>query len=764
MLGVDFNKLKIQPHFDPIGLNPTEVKSHVLEDIRDVRLSKGLQDLPSSTFYRAMKQTDLYQFSSDTKYSWFKVRKINIPGDYSVSSERNSLLTLFTFSNLKAYGGADLQEIFNRLTNIKRYIEKYGIKPVEFYPQILNRGSHLRSLLSSIPPHQQEETQARIIFETQLAYVVECTDLFVNEVIHRKGRIHQSMNARRQKVENQIRKEELGSIRNKNRDMVLAHKPDMDTIHKIAYPEIDEKIRARFELLRANKVTYEFLIGLLREFTRDGLNEFHFHLDEGKSFFDLACGETNWKYWSDKDKRALLRKTDIIRAIDLGNEDVARIIAIDRVIEYVKQGKMTITGSYNFQDLGKRIKEVQLCENEGFLTDKIVEQLIHGEFPVNFWPLLEATKYFKMDDNEDEDGIPSSWNNLTEVLCFVSKYVRKNTPGWFDEHINLFQEQTDGLFSIEYTKEEFAERLYDAIGFLGGNFRYIDSERFWNIRYFIQRYLTEQCLRLELKLIHRCMEELTGNTVEGIVVDTMGIDGRKKSILASYHGRYHTIGVADLRAVSTDMSPLYSGDFRSTDSEAMNIVEVMAEVQKICGEQVKIYTGDGHTTSRISAGMVFLSHGVVAAGRVLGKPKMNLGRRRIRRLKKSIPLLNKIGKLLRDEPTLGRVMASKKHIYVDGLNVRKIVEDLGHLILYNVRKSIFPVYDICESVERSNHLKRKVRILEGSKARVESHNVGLSLIAAELVISIAGLYHMIYGWSCPESPFNLSDIRLYIPA
>ena len=120
----------------------------------------------------------------------------------------------------------------------------------------------------------------------------------------------------------------------------------------------------------------------------------------------------------------------------------------------------------------------------------------------------------------------------------------------------------------------------------------------------------------------------------------------------------------------------------------MNIVEVMAEVQKICGEQVRIYTGDGHTASRISAGMVFLSHGVVAAGRVLGKPKMNLGRRRIRRLKKNIPLLNKIGKLLRDEPTLGRVMASKKQIYVDSLNVRKIVEDLGHLILYNVRKSI----------------------------------------------------------------------------
>jgi len=236
------------------------------------------------------------------------------------------------------------------------------------------------------------------------------------------------MTARRQKVENRIRKEELESIRYKSRDMVLAHKPDMVAIHKIAYPEIDEKIRARFELLRANKNTYEFLIGLLQEFTKDWMNEFHFHLDEGKRFFDLACGETDWKYWSNKDKRALVKKPDTIRAIDLGNKDVARIIAIDRVIEYIKQGKITITDSYNFQDMGKGIKEVLLCENEGYLTDKIVEQLIQGEFPVNFLPLLEATEYSKR-DKKDEDSIPLSWNNLSEVLQFVSKYVRENTPG-----------------------------------------------------------------------------------------------------------------------------------------------------------------------------------------------------------------------------------------------------------------------------------------------------------------------------------------------
>jgi len=92
------------------------------------------------------------------------------------------------------------------------------------------------------------------------------------------------------------------------------------------------------------------------------------------------------------------------------------------------------------------------------------------------------------------------------------------------------------------------------------------------------------------------------------------------------------------------------------------------------------------------------------------------------------------------------------------------LQEISNRLTNAKRKSIIPVYEICESVERSNYLKRKTRILEGSKARVESHNVGLSLIAAELVISVAGLYHTLNGWSGPESPFNLSDIRIFVPA
>jgi hypothetical protein len=381
---------------------------------------------------------------------------------------------------------------------------------------------------------------------------------------------------------------------------------------------------------------------------------------------------------------------------------------------------------------------------------------------VNIEAFYDAIAY--SDDDKNEDVLPTSWVDFSEVLSEVSRYVRQTIPNWFDEHNRMFRRQTDGIFSIEYNEEEFAERLYNAIGFLGRNLRYRDSEQFWNLQYFIQRYVTEETLRLELRFINHCIDMLSGRDVEAVVIDTMGIEGRKKSILAAYHGRYHTIGMADLRAVAIDMTPIYSGDYRSTDSEAMNIVEVMAQVQAICGDSVRIYCGNGHTTSRVSAGMVFLSHGVVAAGRIHHKPEKQLGKSRLKRLRKNISLLNKVGKLLREEPTLGRVMAMKKHVYVEEINVRQLVEDLGYLILANVCKKDIPVDDVSLAVERSNFMKRKSRIMEGSNTRVERQGAGLLLVSAELILCCAGLYHLSKGWESSKSPINLSDIRLFIPA
>jgi hypothetical protein len=133
-------------------------------------------------------------------------------------------------------------------------------------------------------------------------------------------------------------------------------------------------------------------------------------------------------------------------------------------------------------------------------------------------------------------------------------------------------------------------------------------------------------------------------------------------------------------------------------------------------------------------------------------------------LKNNILLLNKVGKLLRDEPELGRVMAMRKNVYVGKLNVRKMLDDFGYLILKNVSKMDFPIDDICNAVERSNNLKKKARIVEGSRTRVEPDEAELLLKSGELILCIVGLYHLLKGWNGHGSPINLSDVRLIRPA
>jgi hypothetical protein len=390
-----------------------------------------------------------------------------------------------------------------------------------------------------------------------------------------------------------------------------------------------------------------------------------------------------------------------------------------------------------------------------------LEQLSEGTFPVdtNFLRNLSTTEIEASDDE-----VPLSWINLSEILKEVSLYVRTVNSSWFYEHQQLFKMQTDDLFSMEYAEVDFAERLYNSIGFLGRNFRYRDSDNFMNLKYFIQRYISDATLRLELKFLHRCIEHFTNRKIEGVVIDTMGVDARITSILSTYHGRYHTVGFSDLRAVAIDMTPIFSGVCRSTDSEAMNIVEIIDEVKEICGDDVHIYTGNGHTTTKISAGMAYLSHGVIAAGRFHYDLNKNLGQKKLAKLKRNIVLLNKIGKLLRMEPALGRVFAMKKHIYVDGLNIRKMAEDLGYLILKNVSRTGMPIDEICDAVERSNHLKKKARIVEGTRTRVEPDQAELLLKSGELILCIVGLYHLIKGWKGPSSPINFSDVRLVLPA
>ena len=749
--------------------NPSIVKKHLLTRLQGSRAQHGDVPLPKTTFYRTAQQTLLLQFPTHPRYPWFTFQGIHLPTSYSLEEEQRSLSELFTYSNLKSFGGVDREALYDRALRARTWFSRYRKDPMEVYPGLLHRGHHSQRLLSSVPPHQQDHVKARLIFESQAAFVVECTDLLIDQIIHRKGRVRQSLNASRQKAENQERRRALATVRGELATLLSDAEVNgrpirTDRLHPLADPPIDEGTVTRIHLLRRHARTYHGLIDLIEKGATDLLGGLRFNTKDAERYYSLATGAMPWGAWSDQEKSNMVRDPPLVRAIDEhGHEDVARLIAIDRVIEYIRQGKITFRGSYRYQDLGERIRNVHLGEDDRTFTSERLEQLLDGSFVIDMWPLYEAVA-FGRDEGDDDDEVPSSWVDISDVLETVSSHVRRTIPDWFTQHKDLFRDQTDGMFSMEYDEEAFARRLYDAVGFLGRNFRYRDSERFRNLHYFIQRYLTEATLRLELRLIHHCIAKLTGRPVEGVVIDTMGVEGRKTSILASYHGRYHTIGLADLRAVSTNMIPIDSLGCTSTDSEAMNMVEALKNVQYVCGGSVGIYTGNGHTTSKVSAGMVYLALGIIEAGRIHHKPARNLSAKSVRNLRENIDLLNRVGKLLREEPTLGREFARKKHIFVDGVNVRKLVEDLGHLVLHNVCKMGVPIDNVCLAVERSNYLKRKTRLVEGSRTRVTKHETGISLLAAEVLLCSCGLYHVLKGWKGTGSPVNLSDVRLVIPA
>jgi len=748
---------KIEQEF---ASNPIQVRKGIHENLQEQRKEQNQKPLSKPTFYRAAKQKILSMYCSET-YNWFKAKNIPFPENYSLEKNRESLQTIFTFSDLKTYGGANIDAIYQRLIKAKEAFSIYNVEANRYYPEILSRSKFLPKLLSSIPPNQQLEAQAKLIFEIQAAYIIECKDLLIGELIHKLGRSKQSDNASRQKVENQVRKTALESIRKDLKEMDESGNIDPHIIKKHANVLIDEEILSRIKLLRKHSDAYRSILKHLNDLTDNMTSGVKFQRKETRTIYQLATGEITWDKLNEQGKRSIARKPDLMKAIDLENTDIVPLIAINRLIDYIRKGKITFDESYYFQDIGERLRNVDLNLEDCYLTPEILDQFIDGTYQINGFPLFDLA-ITEIEASDDE--IPTTWTDLSDILKEVSIYIRFSNPTWFKEHDDLFKKQTDGLFWIEYSEEEFAQRLYDSIGFLGRNFRYRDSEEFYRLKYFIQRYISDATLKLELRFIHRCIEQLSNKKIECVVIDTMGIDARIKSILSDYHGRYHTIGFSDLRAVSIDMTPIYSGVCRSTDSEAMNIVEVIDEVKEICGDDVCIYTGNGHTTTKISAGMAFLSHGVIAGGRIHYEPTWNLEDGAISRLKNNIILLNKVGKLLRDEPELGRVMAMRKHVYVDKLNVRKMVDDFGYLILKNVSKMAFPIDDICNAVERSNNLKKKTRIVEGSRTRVEPDEAELLLKSGELILCIVGLYHLLKGWKGHGSPINLSDVRLIRPA
>ncbi len=127
-----------------------------------------------------------------------------------------------------------------------------------------------------------------------------------------------------------------------------------------------------------------------------------------------------------------------------------------------------------------------------------------------------------------------------------------------------------------------------------------------------------------------------------------------------------------------------------------------------------------------------------------------------------------MGKLVREDSEFGRIIATRQHIYVNGVNVRNLLRDLGKLILWNSEQKGYDLDALIQLVETSNRQKRLVRSVERGVTRVNEPNVSLALKSAELILLMSAIANILNGSGSSKwegwSPIKMENIALFIPA
>ncbi|MDG6913329.1 MAG: hypothetical protein JRN35_09660, partial [Nitrososphaerota archaeon] len=424
---------------------------------------------------------------------------------------------------------------------------------------------------------------------------------------------------------------------------------------------------------------------------------------------------------------------------------------------------------WGYQDIGARILTVPLLGEEAWSLPKAkLQSLLDGRYEVDLSPLVEVCDALKKrveEDDEDPEWFPRfTKEDYTPFAEEVHQAVLAHHPDWFGIHQRALEGVWEGMFRMEFNEESFTTRWQTAIGYLGRNCRMRDDMGFFPLLHFLRRYVTLETLRTELRLLHRTRWEIAGGLQRVIFVDTSGVEGRRTHPQSSEHPRYHTRGVADLRAIGEGLVPLYSMPCPSTDTEAMHAVELVARAIEVAGDGIRLYGGNGHTVSRVSTALLFGTFDVVSAGHVVHPPK-GLSPSRMEKLQRHLGLLNKVFTLMRQHPELGCTFSSRSHVYVDGMNVRALMENLGCLILKIVLGTGYDGRAFQPYIESAMRMKRQVRIFERGVLRVEPDRQALSLLASEVVLVMVGVWKVLRrkGLTEPVGAIDLEDLALFRP-
>jgi len=749
--------------------NPLGRMSDILQELNGNRQRQGKDPIPQSSFYRFVNsQKESLTGNVPRVLQWLIFNRIKVTATYNLADARASLSTVFTYTDLKTFGGIDIDGIATRLQEAQKWFQQVypGADPFEWFPQIRLRLKIIRNQLSRIKADKSLPFQARLIFEAQVDFIVRLKDILIDELIHRIGWTQRSKDDKRQKIENKIRTQWIDKFYDVgNKVSANPNEGNLAKLKKLidrGKPESDE---ADMELTKQHQVDYEKIYKHLKELTNNFSEaEITHHHMTAQVLLDLCRDGRKWEFLTEEERKNMTKNRLIQDLREPGQ--CLKAVLTNKLISYIRNGKMTFAHSFKYQDIGKVIESVELSDTDWMVTRGDIEKMIDGTYPINF----ESESFQRSAPEDEENAHDYQKHNripFQQVQNQVSGLIADHNPEWFPNHKEIFEKMTDGMFDMEYDELTFQMRLYEAIGFLGRNLRFSDSPSFSRLQYFIQRYLSDATLDLEFRHLWKVYEDLTGHKTPLIIIDSMGINSRRKSLFAKIHGRYRTIGFADVRAVSPYLIPVFSSNCRSSDSEAMNMMEIVNHAKSVLGDKFKFCAGNAHTVSRVAAGLAFTSHKVILLGRY-PHPPTRPGKICLSRLRKHLELINKVGKLVREDSEFGKIFTSREHIFVDGVNVWNLLRDLGMLIIWNSKQKGYDLDDLIQMVETSNRQKRVVRIVERGVTRVSEPNVSLVLKSAELILLMSAIVNILNGKQSSKwrgmSPVSMENIVLFVPA
>jgi hypothetical protein len=104
---------------------------------------------------------------------------INVAETYNLANAHASLSTVFSYTDLKTFGGIEIEGIASRLQEAQKWFQQTypGADPFERFPRIRLRSKVIRNHLSRIKANESLADQALLIFEAQVDFIVRLKDI-----------------------------------------------------------------------------------------------------------------------------------------------------------------------------------------------------------------------------------------------------------------------------------------------------------------------------------------------------------------------------------------------------------------------------------------------------------------------------------------------------------------------------------------------------------------------------------------------------------